>query len=346
MTLLKPLKGLDAETEACLASWLDQDYPGRLQFLFGVASAEDPVCPLVQRLLAARPHLEARLVTCPERLGPNAKLSTLAQLQPLATHGLLVVSDADVRVPPDLLGQLAAALAPSEVGLVNCPYRLANPEGMALRWEAVAVNADFWSQVLQSRALAPQDFALGAVMGVKRQALEHIGGFAALVHHLADDFELGHRIVRSGRSIAMCPVVVDCREPIRGWAQVWSHQIRWARTIRVCRPGPYFASILSNGSIWPLGLLLAAAWAGPGAEGATLLGGTALGLRLLAAGALQNRFAPETQPWRHLGMVLVKDVLAAVVWFLAFAGNRVEWRGQRFYVQRDGRLISAPPMSG
>ena len=31
-----------------------------------------------------------------------------------------------------------------------------------MRWEAVAINADFWSQVLQSANLKPLDFALGA----------------------------------------------------------------------------------------------------------------------------------------------------------------------------------------
>ncbi|HEY5913906.1 MAG TPA: glycosyl transferase, partial [Verrucomicrobiae bacterium] len=38
VTLLKPLKGCDPSTEACLRSWFTQDYPGPVQILFGVAS--------------------------------------------------------------------------------------------------------------------------------------------------------------------------------------------------------------------------------------------------------------------------------------------------------------------
>ena len=44
VTLLKPLKGADAETLRCLESWLTQDYAGALHILFGVESATDPVC--------------------------------------------------------------------------------------------------------------------------------------------------------------------------------------------------------------------------------------------------------------------------------------------------------------
>src|SRR6185437_1425839 len=104
-----------------------------------------------------------------------------------------------------------APLQSAEVGLVNCFYRLANPSTTAMRWEALAINADFWSQVLQGRTMQPLDFALGAVMATRRESLEKIGGFAALADYLADDFQLGNRIVRdAGKTIALCPVVVDC----------------------------------------------------------------------------------------------------------------------------------------
>ena len=121
-----------------------------------------------------------------------------------------------------------------------------------MQWEAIAINADFWSQVLQSRSLKPLDFALGAVMATRRQHLQEIGGFAGLVDCLADDYQLGNRIARRGHSIALSPVVVECWSAPMGWAEVWKHQLRWARTIRVCQPAPYFFSLLSNATLWPL----------------------------------------------------------------------------------------------
>src|SRR5439155_11727545 len=98
---------------------------------------------------------------------------------PLGAHDLFVISDADVRVPPDFLANVLAPLHDAQIGLVNCFYRLANPVSLPMRWEAVAINADFWSQVLQSRSLKPLDFALGAAMALRRADLDRIGGFAA-----------------------------------------------------------------------------------------------------------------------------------------------------------------------
>ena len=171
ITLLKPLKGCDATTAESLQSWFDQNYAGQIQILFGVADAGDPVCPIVRELIEKNPGRDAQLVVCAESLGANGKVSTLIQLERLAKHPLILVSDADVRVPPDFLANIAAPLRDPKTGLVNCFYRLANPVTAAMRCEAIAINADFWSQVLQSASLKPLDFALGAVMLTRRELL-------------------------------------------------------------------------------------------------------------------------------------------------------------------------------
>ena len=338
ITLLKPLKGCDATTAESFQSWFNQNYPGPIQILFGVADAGDPVCPVVREHIQKNPGRDAQLVICAESLGANGKVSTLIQLERLAKHPLILVSDADVRVPPDFLANLAAPLSDSKTGLVNCFYRLANPVTAAMRCEAIAINADFWSQVLQSASLKPLDFALGAVMLTRRELLKEIGGFSALADCLADDYQLGHRIAKKGHHIALCPVVVECWDAPMNWRDVWKHQLRWARTIRVCQPVPYFFSILSNATFWPLLWLLASpvlskSLCAPLAALAFLL------MRIIIAQNLQRRFLPARDnpapPW----LVPVKDLLQAAVWLGAFLGNTVEWRGQKMRLRRDGTLI-------
>lgn len=336
ITLLKPLKGLDDNTITCLRSWLSQSTtPGSLQILFGVASPEDRVCGTVRQLISENPACDAQLVICPESLGTNAKVSTLTQLFRLAQNEIIVISDADVLAPPDLLANLVAPLSETGVGLVNCFYRLANPSTLAMRWEAIATNADFWSQVLQGRTLQPLDFALGAVMAVRRESIARIGGFEALADFLADDFQLGNRIVRIAHErIALCPVVVDCLSHPMNWREAWTHQLRWARTIRVCKPLPYAFSILGNAILWPL--LWAVAQ--PAKIPLLVLAGCLL-IRIVTAQTLQNRLgAVEGQGW-FWWLVPVKDLLQFAVWAAAFFGNRIVWRGRRFRLQRDGRLI-------
>src|SRR6185503_15343003 len=111
--------------------------------------------------------------------------------------------------------------------------------------EEFAINCDFWSQVLQARSLKPLDFALGAVMITTQTRLRQIGAFPSLVDYLADDYQLGNQIAKAGGEIVICPIVVDCRSASMTLREVWSHHLRWARTIRVSQLIPYFLSILN-----------------------------------------------------------------------------------------------------
>lgn len=379
VTLLKPLKGLDPETRGCLESWFKQDYRGPVQILFGVADEKDPVCEVVRKLIAEHPQANAQLVLCAEQLGPNAKVSTLVHLERLAQHDHLVVSDADTRVPPDFLAQVLQPLRDPQAGLVNCFYALTNPTTLAMQWEAVAVNADFWSQVLQSRTLKPLDFALGAVMATRRQQLNEIGGFRALVDYLADDYQLGNQIAKRGYRIELCPVVVECREREQGWREVWAHQLRWARTIRVCQPVPYFFSILSNATVWNCLLLALSIHKAPevfmrfDADGRISGPDEFTAVRLVLLGIPFSTFAltcrtgiaADCMTWLRLGrtpsrslrdwfvadvqsslaalLSPLKDLLQVPIWALAFLGNTVVWRGQRLRVLPGGKLVPIAP---
>jgi len=427
LTLLKPLRGCDPATEDCLRSWFAQQYSGPVQILFGVAAADDPVCGIVRKLLQEFTASDAQLVVGGPLPGANAKVAKLAELEGLAKHELLVISDADVRVPADFLanivaplcsvslslgerlgerahrpfdalcgpepkgqnGPLTPALSPSEgqrgnrrqlsgeprfmgrtCGLVCCFYRLANPATLAMQWEAIAVNADFWSQVLQARSLKPLDFALGAVMATRRQQLQEIGGFAGLVDCLADDYQLGNRIARRGYAIALSPVVVECWSAPMGWAEVWKHQLRWARTIRVCRPVPYFFSLLSNATLWPVVWFMVKP-----AAAVAVCALSCLLVRIFTALNLQGRLSQDpnlggrafprdqtsTEKWaredarppalqtpgqprgRRAWLIPVKDLLQTAIWILAFLGNKIEWRGQRMRLRPDGTLERLKP---
>ena len=356
VTLLKSLKGADAATEDCLRSWFAQDYTGEVQILFGVASTEDPVCEIVRKLIREFPERDAQLVMVPQLIGASAKVSKLAELEKLAKHDLLVVSDADVRVQPDFLASAVAPLREPGVGLINCFYRLANPSTLAMQWEAIAINADFWSHVLQSQTLNPLDFALGAVMLVRRGPLEEIGGFKSLADCLADDYQLGNRISRNGHRILLSPIVVECWDPPMGWRAVWKHQLRWARTIRVCQPLPYFFSILNNAGFWAvvcflIGLMEIRAaritffheqdvWAGHIHLPILLtIGGICVLVRVMIANSLQSRLTQSSSHRRYFWLAPVKDVLHTAIWLCAFMGNHIEWRGQKYRLRRDGTLV-------
>jgi ceramide glucosyltransferase len=229
-----------------------------------------------------------------------------------------------------------------------------------MQWEAIAINADFWSQVLQSQSLKPLDFALGAAMTTTRSRIDGIGGFQALVDFLADDYQLGNMIAARGGRIVLSPVVVECWEPPKNWSEVWRHQLRWARTIRVCQPLPYFFSALGNATLWPLlwwivqivstGVHFTGSWQGTTGytttvlplPGCTWIVATCLLARILTAMKNQHKLTQSRAHAHNFWLAPVKDLLNALIWALAFLGNTVEWRGRRYQVRHGGRLASVP----
>ncbi|MGV3774250.1 MAG: glycosyltransferase [Verrucomicrobiales bacterium] len=333
VALLKPLKGRDAMTEACLRTWFEQDYPNTVQILFGVADIDDPVSGLVSELMKEYPG-RAKLVHCTPLLGSNAKVSSLIHLGQQTEYEHTVVSDADVAAPPDFLAQIISQLLRNKAGVVNAFYYLAEPKNLAMKWEAVAVNADFWSQVLQGISLKKMDFALGAVMATTRSHLQAIGGFESLVEYLADDYQLGNKVAATGAKVELSSLVVKCLSEENSWPSVWAHQLRWARTVRVCQPAPYFFSILSNATLWPL--LLFAIF--PCAISATILA-VAATFRIVTAAINYSALAHSTEGWKLAWIAPFKDCLHVIIWMLSFTGNKIEWRGQKFRVERGGKLV-------
>ena len=125
------------------------------------------------------------------------------------------------------------------------------------------------------------------------------------------------------------------------WRDVWRHQLRWARTIRGCRPLPYFFTILSNATLWPL-LWLSVSLISSTTLCPALAAIACLLIRICLAQNLQHRLTPGGHLVSPFWLVPVKDLLQMALWFGAFLGRTVEWRGQRMQLHRDGTLRAEP----
>jgi ceramide glucosyltransferase len=334
ITILKPIKGADKFTEECLKSWLEQDYKGQIQFIFAFGSEKDPGVEICERLATNYPHTDISILICDENRGSNSKISKLVHAEERIKHEIIVVSDADVKAPPDLLSSSVRAFMDEKTGLICCLYSLANPENMAMRLEAVAINSDFWSQVLQARSLKPINFALGAVMMIRRKALEQIGGFKAVVNKLADDYWLGRLINRAGWKVDLSVVPVELYHEQAGWKQIWAHQLRWARTIRVCEPAPYFFSIISNVTLWAVLYFLVA----NNMTNAAMVTAPIILLRALTAAMLCKRLTQKPLELWNFYLPIIKDIIGFALWIAAFFGNHVKWRGKTYRVFKDGTM--------
>ena len=122
-------------------------------------------------------------------------------------------------------------------------------------------------------------------MALTRQALAAIGGLAPLADFLADDYQLGFRVAQTGLQVKILPYVVETNNPEMSFSDYLAHQLRWARTYRVCRPAGYLAYGITHALVYSLAILLAAGLA-PWAWG---LAAATLVLRGALAGFSERR---------------------------------------------------------
>jgi ceramide glucosyltransferase len=333
VSIFKPLKGAPADLYAHLASFCRLDYPA-WQILCGVRDPRDPAVTVVQRLRHDFPERDIVLVVDPEVIGSNYKVSTLHRLAREAKYDVFVISDSDVRVEPDYLRALIPPLADPQVGLVTCPYRGGATSPLPALLESLLINTGFAPLILVASQVEKTTYAFGATIAVKRHCLEQIGGFAVLADYLADDYYLGHFVARAGYRARLVPYVVETCPGVVTFGELFHHQLRWARTQRTCRPGGYFGTLVTYGTVWALLGLVAF---GPSPLMRTLALGT-LGLRLLSAAVIGGAFLKAPLTLRALWLVPFADVLSFIVWCASLRGSTVRWSEYTFQVQRDGKM--------
>ena len=342
VTILKSLKGIDPGMLDAFRSHCRQDYPGEFELLFGVSSLDDPAVAAVKRLKTEFSHVAISLIECPERLGTNGKISTLFQLAVHARHDYLLINDSDITVSPQYLQRVMACFAPqqrskagaAQVGLVTALYRGRMHGTLGSRLEALGIAADFMPGVLVSRMIEGSlKYGLGSTLAVRRDALEKAGGLLALVDELADDHQMGVRIVKAGYRVALASEVVETAIPAYRWQGFVDHQLRWARTVRDASPWGYIGLIFTHGSTWALINLVAS-----GLSPLSLwLFGMSFFLRLAQAMMVGTEVLGDHQVLPNLWLLPFRDLVHMGIWVAGFAGNTIVWRGEQF-VLKNGKL--------
>lgn len=335
VTIIKPVKGMDAGSFDNFASFCRQEYPAPWQIVFACADSADPVIPVIRRLMAEFPAIDMELAVDATLHGPNHKVSNLINAFPKAKHDLIIVCDSDIRVSADYLREVAAPFADPQVGLVTSLYRSPGVRGSATAVEAMGFTVEMIPNVMVAMKLEGLSFALGASMAVRREALASIGGFPALADYLADDYQLGNKVHRAGWRLELSDCYVESVMHRENLATVLSRQLRWSRTMRVSRPGGYLGSGITQP--FPMACL---ALAVSGFSGAGWLAVLFLYLvRAAVALVFSRRYVKDGIFPRWLWLLPLRDALAFGTWALSFAGNLVRWRGNLFRLLPGGKIV-------
>jgi ceramide glucosyltransferase len=319
VSILRPVCGLEYRIEATLVSSFQIDHPS-YEVIFCVAAADDPVVPIVRRLIREHPEVPARLLVGGEGGGSNPKLANLAKAWDVANHDWIVLADSNVLMPPAYLDRLFARWT-ERVAFVCSP-----PVGIDVHGSAAELEAAFLNTFQARWQLAVEELGFGFVHGktmlLRRSDLAGEGGLAALAREVAEDAAATKIARRWGRKVGT--VDKPFPQPLgrRSLADVWQRQLRWARLRRASFPG-WFCAELPAGAVFPfllasyLGIAGVLPWAGVGALMLAWYG---------AEAALARAFGWPLRVRSPLFWI-ARDLLLPVLWVHALAAKDYQWRG-------------------
>ena len=116
-----------------------------------------------------RPARDLDLVIETKVHGLNRKVSNLVNMAPRIRHDVVVLADSDMRVDPDYLSRVIAALEEPGVGAVTCLYYGVPVAGMWSSLSALAINAHFLPGVVFGLALGLARPCFGSTLALRRR---------------------------------------------------------------------------------------------------------------------------------------------------------------------------------
>ncbi|NWG25829.1 MAG: glycosyltransferase [Pseudorhodoplanes sp.] len=334
VTIIRPVCGLENFIEETLRSTFLLDYP-RLELLFCAARADDPVIPLVRRLMADYPWIDARLLIGDERISGNPKLNNMFKGWREARHDWIVFADSNVAMPRDYVQRLLAGFR-GRAALVCSPPIGSRPHGFWAEVECAFLNTyqARWQYVADSIGMG---FAQGKTMMWRRADLEHAGGIRVLGSEVAEDAASTKAVRAMGHTVRL--IDDPFRQPLgaRSAGEVWRRQMRWAQLRRASFPLQFAPEIVSGG-VLPIACVggIAAASDLPAVAAMLAFAGVWYGAEVALAW-----FAHWHVSRRTVLAAIVRDLLIPVLWIGAWRDTSFVWRGNEMSVADEDVTVAA-----
>lgn len=326
VTLIRPVCGVDNYAEETLRSTFGLDYP-RYEVLFCAARADDPVLPLLQRLMAAHPQIPSRILVGDDEISANPKLNNCVKGWKTAQHDWIIMADSNVQMPADYIQRLLLRYRP-DTGLVCSTPIGSHPDGFWAEIECSFLNTlqARWQYAAEAIGFG---FAQGKSMLWHRPTLDQWGGIEALASEIAEDAAATKLVRRAGLRVRLVDSPFEQPLGRRSLGEVWSRQVRWARLRRVTFL-PFFLLEIFTGCLLPV--LTAAFAASTFGYDALLAGGIVAAIFLICE--VQLAIAAN---WRlsaaSIPAMLLRDLMLPFLFASALVADDFVWRGNAMTVK-------------
>lgn len=342
VTIVRPLRGIEAFSRETAISGLELDYPDYVT-IFSVADADDPVVPLIEELIGIHGEARARLITGDVAVSANPKLNNCVKGWEAATTEWVILADSNVMMPKDYIQRMLASWR-DDTGLVCSTPAGSRPLGFWSELECAFLNT-FQARWQYAGEACGFGFAQGKSMLWNKPFLDANGGIAILGEEIAEDAAATKLVRRAGKHVHL--VGQPFEQPLgrRSLHDVVQRQFRWARLRRVTFL-PFFLPEILSGPLLPV-LLLALAL--PSFSQPAWLAPLLVLLPWYVAELALAYGVGWYSSWRMPLALLIRDIVFPGVWAYAFIAGEVSWRGNSMKIKTDGEdelNAGAPAMSG
>lgn len=333
ISVIKSIWGLDAGSPDNYRSFCEQEYPGQYEIIFCAENRDDPSIPMIRQVISEYPEKDIRLVfSDPNDERYFGKIKNMNTGLHASKYEAIVFSDSDVSVSKQFLWKMAGCLKDPNAGLVYCPPFSVG----AMDWKAamlnMAVNENTMNIILL-HMLGLGAEAVGTTMALRSKVIQEIGGLEQFGRQVTDDLPLARAVHKSGYNIHLLKepaMVYHHHDTFGGW---WKHMVRWLVMIRRYMPVAPYAGIIDM----PLLLCLLFLCVSSNAHSGILLF-CVLIFRLGYSALIHAKFVHDKKFMRFIWVVPVMDLLKLPLLIHSFLTNRIEWRGRKIYVTRNGNI--------
>lgn len=319
-----PLAHVDAVTQRSLASALTLSYPAYDVLI--CTPGDDPSAEtLAARAIAsAPPGLMARHLTGRDRISVNPKLDNLEKAWPAARGPFLLIADSNVVMAPDMITRLLAEWD-CGTGLVCSPPLGCEAQSFGAELECAFLNT-FQARLQLAADWFGLGFAHGKVMLFHRTLLDPAEGFRSLAIEVAEDCAATKLVRRRGLRVRLVGRLLPQPLGHRSIGETWHRHLRWAQLRRDSFPALFAGEVLATSLLPALaayGLAHELGWSAPWMAPAA-----SVTLWVAVEAALARAARWPLSPLYPAACV-TRDVLATVIWVLAWFRTRYSWRGNR-----------------
>lgn len=334
VSLVKPLKGVEEELAANLASFYEQDYPQPFEVVFATATEDDISLPIAHEVAARYPSIPTRFVISDPAFGLNPKVSNLTSAVDAAVHDLVLQSDANVRVRKSYLREVVSELLAEKASLLSSMVVGTGEKSVGAAMENLQLSAFIAPATCVALYVAGITCVIGKSILFRKSEISEFGGLAEFKDYLAEDFLLGAAYQKGGKKVLLSGTPAENVNAHASIARFMGRHSRWLKMRAVIDLRGFVGDFFANSVSFAFLAMCVSGFSILFVEAFFAV----VALKMILDAVMVVRTRGRGMSLSLLWVAPFKDLLMGGIWFYATLSRSVEWRGVKLHLESMSHL--------